>query len=108
VPRISPFGSQPQLGTASPQQRRDAAERYTDCLTRNARRLDDRVSDASTIAMAIQPSCTAEFDSWKLVLQQGETAEARVALDRALDAGSQSAAVQAVLQVRQAASLSRR
>jgi hypothetical protein len=102
LPRISPFETrQPNYGTATEAQKQAAAEAYAACLIQNAKRLDDHVSDAATIALAIQPGCAIQFESWRGVLQQGVPSSVRVAVDQALEAGQQGGAVQAVLQARQ-------
>ena len=99
---ISPFTSpQPAYGTATQDQRQSAADTFAACLTAAARRFDDRISDAGTIAVAINPACAGQFEAWKAVLESGTVGGLRVSLDRAIEAGQQSGAVQAVLQIRQ-------
>src|SRR4051812_17958039 len=93
---LSPFTSpQPAYGTATGPERQAAADTFAACLTAAARRLDDRISDAGTVAGAIHATCTGQFEAWKAVLERGTAGPLRVSLDRAIDAGQQSGAVQA-------------
>jgi hypothetical protein len=100
IPRLSPFGQQAEIGSATGQERQQAADRYASCLTTMAGRLDDRVSDAATIARAIEPICRAEYDAWRAVMRRGAARETLAVLDQAITDGSESGAIQAVLQAR--------
>jgi hypothetical protein len=46
---------------ATEDEQRESVDRLFDCLFAAARRMDDGVSDARTIAVAIQPLCETEF-----------------------------------------------
>jgi hypothetical protein len=43
------------------QERNDATEALIACLVATDRKLDDNVSDASTVALALRPFCNAKF-----------------------------------------------
>jgi len=102
LPKISPFSNpQPSYGMATNAQKQAAADAYTACLTGAARRMDDHISDAATIAVAIQPGCFSQFGAWKESLERGTVGGLRITLEQALELSQQTGAVQAVLQVRQ-------
>lgn len=108
LPKISPFSNpQPSYGMATNAQKQAAADAYTACLTAAARRMDDHISDAATIATAIQPGCFSQFGAWKETLERGTVGGLRVSLEQALEVSQQTGAVQAVLQVRQQTRVSR-
>jgi hypothetical protein len=46
---------------ATEDERKEALQALNVCLSAAARKLDDGKSDASTIALALRPSCAAEF-----------------------------------------------
>jgi hypothetical protein len=43
------------------QEKNEASEAFIACLVAADRRLDDHISDASTIALALRPFCNAQF-----------------------------------------------
>jgi hypothetical protein len=43
------------------QEKNEASEAFIACLVATDRSLDDHISDASTIALALRPSCNAQF-----------------------------------------------
>jgi hypothetical protein len=75
---------------------------YVACLTRAAKKLDDRKSDPGTIAHAMISSCNAEFEAnvevYSRDLEDGLAGREKVA--KYLREGSYGSAIQIVLQNR--------
>jgi hypothetical protein len=67
------------------------------CLFANARKIDDGRSDASTIALALRPSCAAEYARSRDVYGRELNPEARRMFDREEDAQFLQLATKVVL-----------
>jgi hypothetical protein len=98
---VSTSRSYPDLATIKAE--RDVSTKtYVACLTRAAKKLDDRKSDPGTIAHAMISSCAAEFDAnvevYSRYLEDGLTGREKVA--NSLREGSYGSAIQIVLQDR--------
>ncbi len=101
-PLLAPSAMADTATAASPDAQA-AVNAYSACLTEAARGLDDHISDAATIASAVEPSCQKQFQAWKDILDRGAASGARLAMDQSLSVSQQSTAVQAVLRARQLA-----
>ncbi len=58
---LSGCASSPSPPPVTEQEKNEAAGALIACLVAADRRLDDHISDASTIALALRPSCNAQF-----------------------------------------------
>ena len=58
---LSGCAPEPSPPPVTQQQERSANLAFIACLVAADRRLDDHISDASTIALALRPSCNAQF-----------------------------------------------
>ncbi|HEV3270724.1 MAG TPA: hypothetical protein VGZ93_00915 [Candidatus Methylacidiphilales bacterium] len=100
-----PAASRSYPDPATVKAERDASTKaYVACLSRAAKKLDDRKSDPGTIAHAMISSCGAEFDAnvevYSRYLDDGLEGREKVA--KSLREGSYGSAIQIVLQNRNA------
>jgi hypothetical protein len=58
---LSDCASSPSPQPVTEQEKNEASEAFIACLVAADRRLDDHISDASTIALALRPFCNAQF-----------------------------------------------
>lgn len=75
----------------------NAAERYISCLVTTASRLDDKKSDASSVALALLPFCREEFQTYVKLSGQHLNPEARLMFENKAEAGQLEIATSAVL-----------
>ncbi len=73
---------------------------YTDCLLSAAQKEDDRVSDASTIALSIEGECVAQLQAVKEQLTIGMSPVARQMTFDKINQSQLGVAIGAVLAVR--------
>ena len=97
-----------QNGAGTPPSAKDLAvqeltQSYLLCLTGEAEKLDDHVSDAATIATVVSQLCGTELQRIKDVVDRGQSARVSRMLDQHVDDMRQSLAVSAILKERQIA-----
>jgi hypothetical protein len=85
---------------ASNEEKNAAQKVYIDCLMQQAEKLDDRASDAATIAQGISPMCVSKLRTAEEVWGRGLDPDGKLMLTEHLDADQQKSAVTAVLTVR--------
>ena len=78
-----------------------AADAYIACLIYAAKRVDDQLSDATTIALAIKDGCVGEREHWKEVWGAGVDPTLGRNQNETIDEGRLQNAVTAVLRERQ-------
>jgi hypothetical protein len=89
-------------GGASNEQKNDATEMLVECMRRQADQLDDRKSDASTIAYAVSAACHAELQNLINTYEAGlTTIYYDQILERELEQETLTTATKIVLQERQ-------
>lgn len=93
--------SYPDLATIKAE-RDISTKAYVACLTRAAKKLDDKKSDPGTIAHAMISSCAAEFDANVAVYSRylDDGLEGREKVSKSLKESSYGSAIQLVLQNR--------
>lgn len=89
---------------ASEAEGREATRVYMDCLVNAARRVDDRVSDARTVAAAIRPICEGDYQSAMLVQTRHLAPDSRARIMPELMSDYVNRSVGAVLIARRRAS----
>jgi len=72
------FAATTALSTPAAAQTKPPAFELTDCLDRHIRQLDDRRSDANTIATAIMGACSSSYALWASIFPAGEGCGANV------------------------------
>lgn len=98
----------PRLPPASEEEQSASVARFVACLNKNAPKLDDRVSDASTIASAlIDGPCAVEFAASKETYTRNMTERERIVFEANATAPHQ-VAVDIVLRHRKGAKASAR
>jgi hypothetical protein len=85
---------------ASPAELMEATANHMECLLRAARRIDDAISDAATIASITRPLCHAEFQEELRLVSRGQTQREQQFLEDRLGAAENGRAVVAVLRAR--------
>jgi len=89
-------------GGASDAQKEAAMETLVVCMQRQADQLDDRKSDASTIAYAVRAACRSELQDLINTYEAGLTTyEFRQSFERKITEGVLATATKIVLQERQ-------
>jgi len=83
--------------TYDPAKKEVAERNYWDCLNTNAARFDDGVSEASTVAKAIQRLCQKAMRDLVDVIGENENERRRMALLRAKEEQMEAEAIVAVL-----------
>jgi hypothetical protein len=88
-------------GCASEEQEKAATAAYVECLRGAAHRLDDHTSDALTIAIAMQPLCSAEMHNVQETWGSGMSLDAYQSFERRVANESIQLATTVVMEERQ-------
>lgn len=87
---------------ATPEERKAAAQIYTDCHVANALKLDDGVSDAGTIGEAVALTCRPEMEEFARVMTKEQKRDrVRLMLIERMGSRAANEATLALLMVRQ-------
>jgi hypothetical protein len=79
---VAGCSSAPQAIEATEQEKDDAATAWISCLAASAEDMDDGISDASTVAVAVAAMCHSEFLASRETFSRGMNAPTRTMFER--------------------------
>lgn len=92
--------TKPPAPPATSENREQVLSALNACLQAAARKLDDGRSEASTVALALRPSCAAEFGRWRDLYARSLSSQASQMYHKRDDEAFKQAATNAILEER--------